>query len=105
MQTHREDAVNITEGERVVSAVAGGILAWAGLRKKSSAGTALALAGGELLRRGITGHCYAFELLGVRTVPEPRIRDARRAAARADWEVDNASEESFPASDAPSFTR
>jgi len=101
MQTPRKAAVNITEAERVVSAVAGGILAWAGLRKKSSAGMALALAGGELLRRGITGHCYAFELLGVRTVPEPEIRDA----AHADWEVDNASEESFPASDAPSFTR
>jgi uncharacterized membrane protein len=101
MQTPRKDAVNITEAERVVSAVAGGILAWAGLRKKSSAGVALALAGGELLRRGITGHCYAFELLGVRTVPEQGIRDD----AHADWEVDNASEESFPASDAPSFTR
>ena len=101
MQTPRKDAVNITEAERVVSAVAGGILAWAGLRKKSSAGMALALAGGELLRRGITGHCYAFELLGVRTVPALGIRDA----AHADWEVDNASEESFPASDAPSFTR
>jgi hypothetical protein len=105
MQTHRKDAVNITEGERVVSAVAGGILAWAGLRKKSSAGTVLALAGGELLRRGITGHCYAFELLGVSTVPELGIRGARRDDAHSDWEVDNASQESFPASDAPSFTR
>ena len=105
MQTLRKVAVNMTEGERVVSAVAGGILAWAGIRKKSSAGMALALAGGELLRRGITGHCYAFELLGVRTVPELRIRDARRADSHADWEVDNASQESFPASDAPSFTR
>ena len=68
--SHRKHAVNITEAERVVSAVAGGILAWAGLRKKSLAGMGLALAGGELLRRGVTGHCYAFEALGVRTAPK-----------------------------------
>jgi uncharacterized membrane protein len=65
--THRKHAVNITQAERIVSAIGGGILAAAGLKKRSPAGFALALIGGDLLRRGITGHSFAYEALGVRT--------------------------------------
>ncbi len=67
--THHRHAVNMTKPERVVSLVGGGLLALAGLRKKSPAGMAMILAGGDLLRRGITGHSYLFEFLGIRTAP------------------------------------
>lgn len=68
--THHRHARNITEGERILSAVTGGILAAAGVRKKAPGGLVLALAGAELLRRGITGHSYLFEMLGIRTAPK-----------------------------------
>src|SRR5690242_4112014 len=67
--THRKHAVNITQAERIASAIGGGFLAAAGLQRRSAAGIALALVGGDLLRRGITGHSYAYEMMGVRTAP------------------------------------
>jgi len=63
-------AVNISQTERIVSAIGGGILASAGLRRRSPVGFALALVGGDLLRRGITGHSYAYNALGIRTIPK-----------------------------------
>jgi uncharacterized membrane protein len=68
--THHKHAVNISQTERIVSAIGGGILASAGLIKRSPAGLALALIGGDLLRRGITGHSYAYEAFGIRTAPK-----------------------------------
>jgi len=65
--THSKHAVNISQAERIVSAIGGGILAAAGMKKRSAAGVALAMIGGDLLRRGITGHSYAYEAIGVRT--------------------------------------
>src|SRR5579883_3356270 len=65
--THRKHAVNITQAERIASAIGGGLLTVAGLQRRSPAGIALALIGGDLLRRGITGHSYAYEAMGVRT--------------------------------------
>ncbi len=65
--THRKHAVNITQAERIASAIGGGILAAAALKRRSPASIALALIGGDLLRRGITGHSFAYEALGIRT--------------------------------------
>jgi uncharacterized membrane protein len=65
--THRKHAVNITQAERICSAIGGGILAAAGLKRRSPVGIALALIGGDLLRRGITGHSYAYQAMGIRT--------------------------------------
>ena len=67
--THRKHAVNITQAERIASAIGGGLLAAAGLQKRSAAGLALAMIGGDLLRRGITGHSFAYEMIGIRTAP------------------------------------
>jgi uncharacterized membrane protein len=67
--THRKHAVNLTRGERIASAVGGGLLAAVGLGRRSAGGFALALVGGDLLRRAITGHSYAYEAMGIRTVP------------------------------------
>jgi uncharacterized membrane protein len=68
--THPKHAVNMTEAERVASAIGGGILAVVGLTKKSPGGIAMALLGGDLLRRAITGHCYLYGALGIRTAPK-----------------------------------
>lgn len=65
--THNKHAVNISQAERIASAIGGGLLAAIGLKKRTPAGIALAVLGGDLLRRGITGHCYAYEALGLRT--------------------------------------
>jgi uncharacterized membrane protein len=67
--THWKHAINITQAERIASAVGGGILAALGLKKRSAAGIALAVVGGDLLRRGITGHSFAYEMMGFRTAP------------------------------------
>lgn len=65
-----EHSTNIATLERVVCAAVGGKLVWDGLRRarhRSWRGMALALAGGELLRRGMSGHCRLYEALGVST--------------------------------------
>ena len=71
--THRKHAVNMTKAERIASAVGGGLLAAAGIHsgiaRRPAAGILMALVGGDLLRRGITGHSYAYEAMGVRTAP------------------------------------
>lgn len=56
--------MNVGDIERVVSALAGGALVTWGLRRRSLGGLALAAAGVELVRRGISGHCAAYEWLG-----------------------------------------
>jgi len=62
----RSGAVNVGDAERVVSAVAGGMLALAGLRG-GLAGLAALVAGGALLFRGVTGHCSLYQALGRNT--------------------------------------
>ena len=81
--THRKHAVNITQAERIVSAIGGGILAAAGLKKRSAAGIALAVIGGDLLRRGITGHSFAYEAMGVRTAEKGQGAETTSVPVRA----------------------
>jgi uncharacterized membrane protein len=61
--------INIGQGERIVSATAGGLLALAGLRmfagRHPLLGVSVAAAGGYLMRRGAIGHCALYESLGV----------------------------------------
>jgi uncharacterized membrane protein len=68
--SHRKHAVNIAQPERWISAVAGGLAAVAGLRRRSPAGAALILAGGDLIRRAVTGHSHLYEAMGIRTAPK-----------------------------------
>lgn len=64
--TRRRD-INVGETERVVSAVAGGALALFGLSRGDLRGLALAVGGGLLLQRGLTGHCACYDMLDVST--------------------------------------
>ncbi len=56
--------VNVGRNERLVSAGIGSALVLFGLRRRSLLGLALATLGAELVRRGATGHCYAYDALG-----------------------------------------
>jgi uncharacterized membrane protein len=60
-----ERRVNVPPAERWISAMAGGGLALLGLRMRSLPGALLAIIGGEMVHRGYTGHCMAYEALGV----------------------------------------
>src|SRR4051812_10879779 len=67
--------VNVGRTERQVSAIAGGALALFGLSRRSLPGLLLAGLGGAMVYRGVSGHCHAYEALGVDTnhdaPPEP----------------------------------
>jgi uncharacterized membrane protein len=58
---------NISEFERWMSLGAGGALTYLGLRHGTVMGVLSAGIGASLLYRGITGHCHAYEALGIDT--------------------------------------
>jgi len=72
--------VNVGRTERLVSAVGGGALALAGLRMRSIPGTLLAVLGGGLVYRGVSGHCHAYDAMGINTA-----EDEHGAAAPEDY--------------------
>jgi uncharacterized membrane protein len=59
--------VNISDYERLFSLIGGGALALYGLRR-APAGLLLALLGGALIRRGVSGHCSVYQALEMSTV-------------------------------------
>ena len=66
---------NVGDIERALSAVGGGALALLALRRRGASGVAMGLAGAELLRRGVTGHCRVYDALGVSTARDSSARD------------------------------
>ena len=61
--------VNVGPGERAASALAGAVLALYGVTRSSARGALLALAGGALVHRGVTGHCRGYAALGIDRSP------------------------------------
>ncbi|HXH24026.1 MAG TPA: SRPBCC family protein [Vicinamibacterales bacterium] len=57
--------VNVGPTERVLSVIAGGVLAAYGLRRRSRPGGVAALTGAALLYRGATGHSYVYQAFGI----------------------------------------
>src|SRR3954462_6484150 len=62
-----ESHSNVGEVERWVSLMAGGAMAFYGLSRRGLGGIAIALAGGSLIYRGVTGYCGAYQALGIDT--------------------------------------
>jgi Inner membrane protein YgaP-like, transmembrane domain len=91
-------AVNLSADERIASAILGLTLLLPAVGARSSGRIALAIGGGALLLRGLTGWCSLYGALGLSTAER-----TGRAPAPRDL-VSQASEDSFPASDPPSWT-
>jgi uncharacterized membrane protein len=60
-------SMNISEGERRLSSIGGALLLLVGLSRRSLPGMIVALLGGLLIYRGLTGRSELYRTLGVNT--------------------------------------
>ena len=65
---------NVGDAERWASMLGGALIALYGLRRRDLTGAALALAGGSLIERGVTGHCRVYGALGISSAEEGGVR-------------------------------
>lgn len=109
--TAQPATVNISAGERIGSTVAGAALIFRAMLRPSAGRVIGAIGGAALVQRGLTGRCLLYEAMGIDTSPKARPSD-RVNNRGGDTEprdthpdpVHAASDDSFPASDPPSWT-
>jgi uncharacterized membrane protein len=69
--------INVHDSERIASALGGGVLTVLGLTKGGLGGWALALLGGGLAWRGLTGHCDIYGALKINTAHQGKHAGVR----------------------------
>ena len=77
-------SVNVGQTERWISSVGGGALALYGLTRGSLGGIALAVVGGALLHRGMTGHCNVYDAIGYDTAGGRGLRSSENVSVRGE---------------------
>lgn len=73
VQGDRSAEANVGELERWLSAIGGAALALYGVERRGASGAMLALAGAELVRRGVSGRCMLYDAMGISTAGETRL--------------------------------
>lgn len=74
---------NVGQLERWLSVLGGTALAVYAVDRRGARGALLALAGAELVRRGVTGHCMVYDALGVTTERDGVLPHHDEPASRA----------------------
>jgi uncharacterized membrane protein len=86
-----EKRINVGMNERVASVAGGAIVALLGLRRMSLPGILGAVAGAAFIRRGFTGYCAAYEILGIDTAhPEQSEHEQAEELAERGIHVEQA---------------
>ena len=102
--SRQQAAVNLESGERLGAFIGGMALIVRALSRPSLGRIAAAVGGAVLLQWGITGHRPGYRRMVDRASTPPVRRDRRAGRVAPKDPVLLTSEDSFPASDPPSWT-
>ncbi len=90
---------NVGDIERIGSVIGGAVLTVLGLSRHSNKGLLLALLGGGFIYRGLSGHCYTYQALGMNTAdpsgPQASIAAGQGVKIEATFTINRPAQELF----------